>query len=294
MAKVPARVLDAPVPILGFADLALALLQHPPGARVHEDHPGAAEVAAEAPTGAGAGRVRLFRELAQLRGGVDVGADAPVELVFVERPRREVAEVLVDPVAHHPGSGAALPQEFAPHLPQPGTGDVPVVAHVVVVPLHRDRDRRHQPADQRVPPGLFVQPRVLLVVGDLVSGRGLGAAPFADLFAGAGRALVDVDLVAEQEQELGPLVVLAADHFARQHVQGVVLLAVLVAVFAVHVGLLVRQGDPAGSEADVERGVTAEGADPGPRAAGAGVPPAPRAAGAGLVLGGGARLQAVD
>ena len=127
-----------------------------------------------------------------------------------------------------PADGAPVPPGLAPHLLQPGAGDVPVVAHVVVVPQHRGRDGREQPADQRVAPGLLVEPGVLLVVGDLLAGRRLGAAPLADPFAGPRRALVDVDLVAEQEQQLRPLVVLAADHLRGEHPQRVVLLAVFV------------------------------------------------------------------
>ena len=53
-------------------------------------------------------------------------------------------------------------------------------------------------------PGLLVEPGVLLEVGHLLAGRRLGAAPLADPLAGPRRALVDVDLVAEQEEQLGP------------------------------------------------------------------------------------------
>jgi len=277
-------MLDDPVPLLVVDHRAVPLFQHPAGARVHEDRPGAAEVAAEAPADPVAGGLRPGGELAQGFGRVDVPAHLPVEVVFVEGRRREVAEVLVDPVAHDPGDGAPMPPGLLPHLLQPGARDVPVVAHVVVVPLHRDRDGRKQPADQRVAPGLRVEPRVLLVVDHLRVRRGLGAAALADLFPGPRRALVDVDLVAEQEQHLRPLVALGPDHFLGQHVEGVVLLAVFVAVLAVDVGLLVRQRHPAGAEADVDRFVAAESADRARRQIGARRRPAALAVEVDLVL----------
>ena len=200
-------------------------------------------------------------ELAQHLGRVGVAAHLPVEVVFVEGRRREVAEVLVDPVAHDPGDRAVVPPRLLPHLRQPRLGDVPVVAHVVVVPDHRGRDRREQPADDRVLPGLLVEPGVLLVVGHLLTGRGVGAAALADLFPGLERALVDVDLVAEEDQELGPVAVLAVDHLARQDPQGVELLALFVVVFGLDVGALVGEGDPTGAEADVDRFLSVEGPD---------------------------------
>ena len=206
-----------------------------PGARVDEDHARAAEVAAEAPAGAGPGRRGAGRELAQLRGRVDVAPHPAVEVVFVQHLRREVADVLVDPVAHQPRGRPPVPPGLLPHLLEPGGGDVPVVAHVVVVPDHRGRDRREQPADDRVAPGLLVEPRVLLVVGHLLTRGRVGAAPFADPLPGPRRALVDVDLVAEQEEELGPLVVVVADHLAGEDAERVELLAVGVAVLGLDV-----------------------------------------------------------
>ena len=65
--EVALGVLEDPVPLLVVDDLALARVEHPSGARVDEDHARAAEVAAEAPAGAGPGRRGVGRELAQLR-----------------------------------------------------------------------------------------------------------------------------------------------------------------------------------------------------------------------------------
>ena len=159
---------------------------------------------------------------------------------------------------------------------------------------HRAGDRREQPADDRVAPGLLVEPRVLLVVGDLLAGGRVGAAPLANPFAGARRALVDVDLVAEQEQELRPLVVVVADHLAGEDPEGVELLAVGVAVLRLHVLALVGEGDPAGAEADVDRLRTVDRADRARRQVRGGLRPAPLAVEPDLVLVEPGRLQAFD
>src|SRR6202000_2211602 len=100
-----------------------------------------------------------------------------VDLVFVERPRREIAEVLVDPVAGDAADRAAGPPGAFAHLRHPGLGDVPIVGHVVVVPEHRGGDDGEEPADQRLAPALLVEPGVLLEVGDLPAWVGPRAAP---------------------------------------------------------------------------------------------------------------------
>ena len=169
--------------------------------------------------------------------------------------------MLVDPVAGDAVDGALVPPLLGFHLLVPGARDVPVVAHVVVVPGHRDRDGREEPADQRVAPGLFVEPGVLLEVEHVFAGWLADIALGADLLARARRALVDVDLVAEQEEQLGPLAALWRDHLRRQHAQGVELMAVFVLVLGERVGLLVGDGHPAGAEADVDRLAGLERAD---------------------------------
>ena len=57
----------------------------------------------------------------------------------------------------------------------------------------------------RVAPRLPVQARVLLEVGDLLARRQARVAPRADELARLGRVLVDVDLVADRQQQVRPL-----------------------------------------------------------------------------------------
>ena len=82
---------------------------------------------------------------------------------------------------------------------------VPVVEDVVVVEDHRRGHGREQPADRRLAPRLAVEPRVLLEVGDRLVRRDLGVAARADELLDVGRDLVGVDLVAEQQQRVRPL-----------------------------------------------------------------------------------------
>ena len=205
----------------------------------------------------GAGRFDPVGPLEEDLLGLLVAAHLRVDLVFVERPRREVAEVLVDPVAGDAADRPPVPPGAFAHLRDPGLGDVPVVGHVVVVPEHRGRDDREEPADQRLAPALLVEPGVLLEVGDLAAGLRLGAAPRLDLRPRLRAALVDVDLVAEQEEEVGPRAV-AADDFLGEDPERVDLVAAFVLVFGLRVGLLVGDGDAAGAEGDVERALAAE------------------------------------
>ena len=127
----------------------------------------------------------------------------------------------------------------------------------MVVPEHRGRDDREEPADQRLAPALLVEPGVLLEVGHLATGLGFGAAPRLDLRPRFRAALVDVDLVAEQEEEVGPFAV-AADQFLGEDPERVDLVAVFAVVRGLGVGRLVGHRDAAGAEGDVERAGAAE------------------------------------
>ena len=69
------------------------------------------------------------------------------QLVLGERCRRQVADVLVDPVRGERALDPLLPPRLGAHLLEPCDRRVPVVVHVVVVEDHRDADRREQPAD---------------------------------------------------------------------------------------------------------------------------------------------------
>ena len=111
-----------------------------------------------------------------------------------------------------------------------------------------------------IAPGLVVEPGVFLEVGDLIARRLGGSAPLADPLARLRSPLVDVDLIAEQQQDLGAPPH-APDQLPGEHPERVVLEALLVAVRRADEGLLVRQRDPAGAEADVQRPLAPRGPD---------------------------------
>ena len=169
--------------------------------------------------------------------------------------------MLVEPVGGEAGDEADLPPLLLLHLLDPGARDVPVVRHVVVVDDHRGRDRREEPADERVGPGLAVEVRVLLEVEDLLARLLGGVAARADELARLRRALVHVDLVAEQEQEVRPAALRVADELLGEDVERVDLAALVVLVLGVGVGRLVRDGHAAGAERDADVRVLGERAD---------------------------------
>ena len=76
---------------------------------------------------------------------------------------------------------------------------------VVIVEDHHGRHRGEQPADVRLGPRLAVQPCVLLEVRDLLDRFRVLPAPRLDELPCFRRDLVGVDLVAEQEDGVGPL-----------------------------------------------------------------------------------------
>jgi hypothetical protein len=80
----------------------------------------------------------------------------------------------------------------------PGLRGVPVVVDIVVVEDHRRRQGREKPPDDGVPPGVPVQARVLLEVGDLLAGRFVRVAPRADEIEGSLGDLVGVDLISQE------------------------------------------------------------------------------------------------
>ncbi len=112
-----------------------------------------------------------------------------------------------------PGGGA--------HVADPGLRRVPVVVDVVIVEHHRRTDRRHQPADRRIAPGLLVEHRVLVDVEHLLAGGATRVTPRANFRHGLRRDLVGVDLVAEQQQQPRPLRLGLVAHPQRQRVQRV-------------------------------------------------------------------------
>ena len=132
--------------------------------------------------------------------------------------------MLVDPVGREPGPDPVVPPRQLRHLGAPGLRRVPVVADVVVVEDHRRRDGRHQPADLGVTPGVPVEPLVLGEADHLI--RRAVAVPAVSpplhpmLFVGW--KLVGVELVAEQDQRVGPLLDRTAGHPGRIRVQRIV------------------------------------------------------------------------
>ena len=138
---------------------------------------------------------------------------------------------------------------------------VPVVVDVVVVEDHRRGHGGEQPAHVRLAPRLPVQARVLLEVAHRLPRRHLGVAAGADEVAHAGRHLVGVDLVAEQDHRLRPLARLLLGHPQRERAQRVDLAAVGVLVLGQRVRRLVRRADPAGAEDDPRRLRLVVGAD---------------------------------
>ena len=113
--------------------------------------------------------------------------------------------MLVEPVGHEGAGDPGVPPRLLAHIADPFGGDVPVVVDVVVVEDHRRGHRREQPANIRVGPRLAVETRVLLEVRNLLPRRLPHVAPGLDELRRSGRHLVGVDLVAEQEQRIGPL-----------------------------------------------------------------------------------------
>ena len=124
--------------------------------------------------------------------------------------------------------------------------------HVVVVEDHRARDGREQPADHRVAPGLPVEAGVLLEVERPARRAARSVSRAARMNSRVrGRALVDVDLVAEQEEQLGPLSRSPARPSAcASTCRASSSRPVVVLVLGQRVGRLVRDRDPAGAEAD--------------------------------------------
>ena len=140
------------------------------GARVDDDEPRRAEVAAEAEPRMPVLLVGLLGQVADRLAAVARRRGLLVGLVLVELGRREVAEVLVDPVGHQAADHAALVPVGLAHLVEPGLRGLPLVVDLVVVEDHRGRQRREHPADDRVGPDVAIADRVLLEVLEHLDG----------------------------------------------------------------------------------------------------------------------------
>ena len=248
--------LGDPLPF-GLADhQPLAAGEHP-AARVDHDDPHPAEAPPVAPLDAVGPLVGPDGEVGEQGRRVAGLLHLAPQLVLGQVLRREITEMLVDPVAHVGGGDPGRPPRLGIVVAAPGRRDVPVVVHVVIVEDHRGRDDRQQPAHRGLAPGLTVEEAVLGEVRDLVAGRvGWVAALLDELPRGRPR-IVGVDLVADQEHQIRPAVarrvaqVLGAGD---QRVRPVLLLLVFPrapgAPAAPHDGQL---GDPAGAEGQPER-----------------------------------------
>ncbi len=201
---------------LGVADHGPApIRQHPAAAGIDDEHPDLAEIAPVRPHGA-LGPIGFavggLREGPQDGLGVRHAAHGLVDLARGQTGGCEVAKVLVDPVGHEGAGDALLPPLGLLHVPAPVVGRVPVVPDVVIVEDHGRGQRREQPAHGGVPPRLVIEPRVLLEVGDLVARTFLDVPAALDELPHRGRRVVGVDLVAHQDEHIGPALVLLAGH----------------------------------------------------------------------------------
>jgi len=111
----------------------------PPRESIHEQ-PDVSEVAAEAPARRRGVPVRLVGGVPEEGPGIVGGLYFGVQVVVRQFLRREVSEVLVDQVRDVSASDLIVPVGPVAHLLDPGGGDVPVVAYLVVVEDHGGRD----------------------------------------------------------------------------------------------------------------------------------------------------------
>ena len=156
-------------------------------------------------------------------------------------------------------------------------------------------DRRQQPAQRRVAPALAVQRRVLLEVADLVGWRVVVAEPSrGDEVLRRRGDLVGVDLVAEQQQCVGPLRGRLVAHALDEGQERVDLTPAWVVVLAEPVGRVMGHRDAAGAEGQAQRLVLRMGADDARGIGIAGRRPHRRAVEAHLVGQRAARCQAVE
>ncbi len=165
--------------------------------------------------------------------------------------------MLVDPVRPQPGHHPAAPPRRPGHLLAPGLGGVPVVAQVVVVEDHRGRHGGQQPADLGLGPRLAVELGVLLEVGDLALRLGVPAG--ADVGQHVGRGVVGVDLVAEEQQQVGPLLLGRLGEVLAEGPQHVV-------TVGTHVRRVVGHAGAARSERQLAHPFPGQQPDPGRRA----------------------------
>ena len=129
--------------------------------------------------------------------------------------------MLVDEVGDVAAGDLVVPVGLVAYLLDPGGGDVPVVAHLVVVEDHGGGNGGEEPADGGVPPGVAVQAGVLLEICDGFAGGPARVAPGADKVEGVEGGLVRVDLVPQKDESVGQLLRWFVPEPHRHSVQGV-------------------------------------------------------------------------
>jgi hypothetical protein len=205
-------MVDDPVPLFLVDHLATTFAEDACSTRVDHEQSRVAEVAIVRPAARARLAVAHACELPQPRAGVIIAPNERQHRLRGELGRREVSDVLVDPVRHDRARDAGVPPRLVAHLGDPTPGDIPVVVDVVIVEDHRVRDGGEQPANVGIRPRLAVETRVFLEVGHLLPGRLTGVAPRFDELERRGRDLVRVDLVAEQEDGIRPFRLAALEH----------------------------------------------------------------------------------
>ena len=141
----------------------------------------------------------------EARAGILVLEDSIEQRLLGQFRRRQVAQMLVDPVRHERGRDPLVPPG------QQHASPPPRLARCSSRRSPRDRRRSssrahgEQPANVRIGPRLAKQPGVLLEVSHLLA-RGLTDVPtFTNEGSRFRRNLVDVDLVTEKQETIGPL-----------------------------------------------------------------------------------------
>ena len=198
------------------------LVEHPRVAHVDDHQPDAPDVAHDAEAvvvHAGRGQRGSRRPAVHHLATVGHGGQLVQQALGADGRRRQVAEVLVQPVGDQAVAHVVRP-------PRPGLGaldpcprDVPVIGHLVVVEDHDARHRRQEPALEVLGPRLLVQPGRLLeaadeIRGQILIGRRLGpiGAPAGDALPRRRGGVIGVHLVAEEHGEVGPFLGRSAGH----------------------------------------------------------------------------------
>src|SRR5829696_925901 len=138
-----------PAPLTSIYHRALASLQNPPAAGVQHHQPRVTEVSMEAPSGPRGLSVSLVGELEKDRSCVFGFLDLLKKTILGKLGRREVAEVLVDPVGDVSTGDLLVPPRIGSYLLNPRLGDVPVVRYLGIVEDHSRGYGRKQPVDCR-------------------------------------------------------------------------------------------------------------------------------------------------